>query len=68
MNPGVNGPGGGRVGAVLLSPFIKPGTVSNVGYNHYSLLRSIEDIFSLDHLGYAGRKGVTAFGRDVFGK
>jgi len=67
-NPGVNGPGGGRVGAVLLSPFIKPGTVSNVGYNHYSLLRSVEDIFSLEHLGYAGRKGVTAFGRDVFGK
>ena len=31
--------GGGRVGAVLLSPFIKPGTVSATPYNHYALAR-----------------------------
>ncbi len=37
--------GGGDTGAVLLSPYIKGGTVSNNYYNHYSLLRSIEDIF-----------------------
>ena len=24
--PGVNGPGGGIVGAVVLSPFVRPGT------------------------------------------
>lgn len=66
LNPGVNGPGGGRVGAVLLSPFIKPGTVSNTPYNHYALLRSVEDIFGLDHLGYAAQKGLASFGRDVF--
>ncbi len=64
--PGVNGPGGGRTGAVLLSRFIKPGTVSNVPYNHYSLLRSVEDLFGLPHLGYARRSGLAAFGRDVF--
>ncbi len=45
--------GGGRIGAVLISRFIKPGTVSEVPYNHYSLLKSIEDIFGVDHLGYA---------------
>jgi hypothetical protein len=66
LNPGVNGPGGGRVGAVVLSPFVKPGTVSDIGYNHYSLLRTIEDVFGLDHLGYAGQKGLASFGRDVF--
>jgi hypothetical protein len=33
-SPGITGPGGGRVGAVLLSPFIKPGTVSSTPYNH----------------------------------
>jgi phosphatidylinositol-3-phosphatase len=66
MNPGVNGPGGGRTGAVLLSRFIKPGTVTNVPYNHYSLLRSVEDAFGLAHLGYAGQSGLTSFGRDVF--
>ena len=37
--------GGGDSGAVLISPFITPGTVSNTYYNHYSLLRSLEDIF-----------------------
>lgn len=63
---GVNGPGGGLTGAILLSRFIKPGTVTNVPYNHYSLLRSIEDIFGLSHLGYARRSGVVSFGKDVF--
>lgn len=64
--PGFNGPGGGKIGAVLLSPFIKPGTTSTVAYNHYSLLRSIEDQFGLGHLGYAGQEGLRTLGRDVF--
>jgi hypothetical protein len=58
--------GGGRIGAVLLSPFIEPGTVSDVPYNHYSLLKSVEDIFGLGHLGYARQRTVTSFGDDVF--
>jgi hypothetical protein len=66
QGPGVVGPGGGRIGAVLISPFIKPGTVSKTPYNHYSLLRSIEDMFGLDHLGYAAQKNLKAFGPDVF--
>ncbi len=63
---GMSGPGGGRTGAVLLSPFIKPGTVSDVPYNHYALLRSIEDLFGLAHLGYAGAPGLASFGGDVY--
>ena len=59
--------GGGRIGAVLLSRFIAPGTVSDVPYNHYSLLRSVEDIFGLGHLGYAKSDGLTSLGDDVFG-
>jgi phosphatidylinositol-3-phosphatase len=66
LAPGVNGPGGGRIGAVLLSPFISPGTSSSVPYNHYSLLLTIEDVFDLAHLGYAAQKGLASFGRDVF--
>ena len=62
--PGVNGPGGGRIGALVLSRFTAPGTVSTTPYNHYSLLRSIEDIFGLGHLALAN--GVHSFGRDVF--
>lgn len=64
--PGGGGPGGGRTGAVLLSPYIAPGTVSAVPYNHYSFLRSVEDIFHLPHLGYAGAKGLVPFGSDVY--
>lgn len=40
--------GGGDTGSVLISPYIKPGTVSNNYYNHYSLLRTLEDIFQVD--------------------
>ena len=65
--PGFNGPGGGRVGAVVLSPFVKAGTVSTVPYNHYSLLRTMEAIFALTPLGYAASPGAKVFGPDVFG-
>jgi len=66
--PGQTGPGGGRVGALVLSPFVLPGTVSQVRYNHYSLLRSIEDIFGLSHLGDAAMPAVHSFGADVYTK
>jgi hypothetical protein len=60
------GPGGGRVGAVMVSPCIKPGTVSEQKYNHYSLLRSLESNFKLPYLGYAGQTGLRPFGCDIF--
>ena len=64
--PGGDGPGGGRVGAVILSPFVKPNTISDVPYNHYSTLRWVEDQFGVPHLGYAAAKGLVTFGEDVF--
>ena len=66
QGPGVFGPGGGRIGAVVLSPFIKGKTVSETAYNHYSLLRTLEDFFALPYLGYAGQPGLNSFGSDVF--
>lgn len=66
-HPGIDGPGGGKVGAVLLSPFIKPGTRTTHPYNHYSLLATDEALFGLPRLGYA--KDVPAiFGSNVFTK
>jgi phosphatidylinositol-3-phosphatase len=59
------GSGGGRIGAVMLSNCIQPGTVSSVPYNHYSQLRSIEDNFGLAHLGYAAKAGLKPFGTDI---
>jgi phosphatidylinositol-3-phosphatase len=43
-------------------------------YNHYSALRSYEDLLGLTaggddghgHLGYAGTAGLLPFGKDVF--
>jgi phosphatidylinositol-3-phosphatase len=63
--PGITGAGGGRVGAVLISPFIKPGTVTTTDYNHYSTLASWEEIFHLARLADAASVPST-FGADVF--
>ena len=65
-SPGTTGPGGGRTGAVVLSPFVRPGTVNNTPYNHYSFLKTVETLFGLPYLGYAQPSGVEAFGPDVF--
>jgi hypothetical protein len=73
--PGAD-PGGGRIGTLLLnSRYIQPGTVDTTGnYNHYSALRSYEDLLGLTtggtdgegHLGFAAAPGLTPFGQDIF--
>ena len=68
VDPQAPAPGGGRVGALVLSPRVKAGIVSDVPYNHFALLRTIEDAFELDHLGLAGDGQLEPFGNDVFGE
>ncbi len=58
--------GGGQVGALMLSPFAKAHTISQEPYDHFSLLRTIEDLFGLKHLGYAGAPKVEAFKPTLF--
>ena len=68
--------GGGDTGSVLISPYIAPGTSSDTYYNHYSWLRTMEDLFAVGsvspgidgggHLGYAAQPGLAPFGHDVF--
>ncbi len=70
--------GGGDVGMVLISKFNKPGSTVSTFYNHYSFLRSLEDLFAVakaspgldgkGHLGFAAQAGLKAFGSDVFNK
>ncbi|MGH2908639.1 MAG: alkaline phosphatase family protein [Solirubrobacteraceae bacterium] len=62
---GITGPGGGRVGAVLLSPYIAPGTRTTTAYNHYSSLASVEDLFGVRRLGEA-QTVTSTFGQDIF--
>jgi phosphatidylinositol-3-phosphatase len=64
--PGLSGPGGGRVGALVVSVATKAGTTDATAYNHYGLLCSIEDVFGLAHLGFAGAPGTPCFGSDVY--
>jgi len=40
-------PGGGDTGQVLISPYIKQGTSTTTYYNHYSWLRTMEDLFDV---------------------
>jgi hypothetical protein len=71
-------PGGGQVGAVLLNRrYIRPGTDNVTGqYNHYSALRSYEDLLGLStggadnlgHIGFAAAPGLVPFGPDVFNR
>jgi hypothetical protein len=68
--------GGGDTGSVLISPYIEPGSVSTRYYNHYSWLRTMEDLFNVrraspgldgqGHIGYAAQLGLAPFGNDVF--
>ena len=43
-------PAGGHVATVVASPLVAAGTRSTVRYDHYSLLRTIQDAWSLDCL------------------
>jgi hypothetical protein len=59
--------GGGRVGMLLLSPFVEPGSVNETGYyNHFSLLLSVEELFGLPPIGYAANPALSAFDGTVF--
>ena len=69
-------PGGGQIGALLLNArYVTPGSTDTTGtYDHYSALRSYEDLLGLTtggadgegHLGFAAAKGLAPFGTDVF--
>ena len=60
--------GGGRVGMLLLSPFVAPGSVNESGYyNHFSFLLSVGELLEVTPpLGYAAEPVLTAFDSSVF--
>jgi hypothetical protein len=74
--PGLNGPGGGRIGTLVIGKCVKPDAVDATPYNHYSLLRSLENLYRITsggsdghgHLGYAGARGLRPFGKDLFSR
>jgi hypothetical protein len=58
--------GGGRVGMLLLSPYVTPGTVSETYYDHFSFLRSVEELFGQAPLGYAAEAAIVGFDETVY--
>lgn len=72
--PGLTGAGGGKVGTLVIGRCVAHGKQDTVAYNHYSLLRSLENIFGITtggtdghgHLGYAAAAGLRPFGSDLF--
>lgn len=58
---------GGRVGALLLSPFVTPGGTVEAPYDPFSLLNSIQDLFGLSpRLGYGADTKLKPFGPKVY--
>ena len=59
--------GGGQVGLLLISRYVKPNFPELTDYfNHFSLLASIEKLFGLQRLGYAAASGLPVFGSSVW--
>ena len=58
--------GGGRVGMLLLSPYVLAGSVAEGYFNHFSFLRSVEEVFGLPALGYAAEPVVQPFDESVY--
>ncbi len=54
------------VGTLLLSPFVRRGRTVAAPSSPYALLRSIEDLFSLQHLGHADDPNVATFDDAIY--
>ena len=60
-------PGGGQVGAVVISRYVKAGSADAADtFNHFSLLKTIEDLFSIPKLGYSKDTSLPEFDTVVF--
>jgi hypothetical protein len=62
--PGVNG---APVGTLLLSKFLTPGSTNAGAFNPYSIFRTVEDLFGLQHIAAGARTSTTSFASDLLG-
>ena len=60
-------PGGGQVGAVVISRYVKANSEDAADtFNHFSLLKTVEDLFSVPQLGYSKDTSLPEFDTVVF--
>ncbi len=57
-----------KVGTLLLSPFVSPGSTEAAPYDPYSLLRSVDDLFGLPPLGLAAGQKVKSLAPSLLGE
>lgn len=59
--------GGGKVGLLLISKYVKPGSSYVTGeYNHFSLLASVEALFKLPTLGFGKNVQLPTFEKALY--
>ena len=61
------GGGGGKVGLLMISPLVLPGSVDETEYaNHFTLLKTLETMFGVEPLGYAAGEEVPTLSPELF--
>ena len=59
--------GGGKVGLLMISPYLEPETVVETEYaNHFTLLKTLETMFGVEPLGYAAEAEMPTLKPELF--
>ena len=59
--------GGGKVGLLLISPFVEPGKVEEAEYaNHFTLLKTLATLLGVEPTGYAAEEEVPTLSPELF--
>jgi hypothetical protein len=59
--------GGGKVGLLLISPFVEAGKVEETEYaNHFTLLKTLEAMLGVEPIGYAAEEEMPALSAELF--
>ena len=60
-------PGGGQVGLLMISPYVPAAKINEVNvYNHFSVLKTISQLFGVTPLGYADLTDVPSLSPTLF--
>ena len=59
--------GGGKVGLLMISPFVEPGKVEEAEYaNHFTLLKTLATMLGVEPTGYAAEEEVPTLSPELF--
>lgn len=59
--------GGGKVGLLMISPFVEPGKVEEAEYaNHFTLLKTLATMLGVEPTGYAAEEAVSTLSPELF--